>query len=219
MFMPGNPGRRLFAVLRRIVPDRAWAMATLAVAVFAVSLFAAAALRAYSRARVPIVAGGAMSVVSLTEASATEMHRLVDLVEGNPRVGLRLSELDGEPTLVAYAFPREYMMQHLIADLGEHEAHHGGGESGGVVAVLKHLGEMYALQPFRQLQAGGSVPKRVIVTEALTPDGRPAPAKRALDAGVLRYPLFFVDIEGEQVTMVMETPRRHTWGTIPVPAF
>ncbi|MBI3041709.1 MAG: hypothetical protein HYY78_02655 [Betaproteobacteria bacterium] len=27
--------------------------------------------------------------------------------------------------LVAYVVPREYMMAHLIADLGEHEAHHG----------------------------------------------------------------------------------------------
>lgn len=219
MFLPGNPGGRLFAVLRRLVPGRAGAMATLAVAVFAVGLFTAAALRAYSRARVPFIAGRDMAVVSLSEASATEMHRLLDLVEEDPRVGLRLSELDGEPTLVAYAFPQDYMMQHLIADLGEHESHHGGGESGGVVAVLKHLAEMYALRPFRQLQAGASAPKRVIVTEALAPDGRPAAAKRALDAGVLRYPLFFVDIEEERVTMVMETPRRHTWGTIPVPAF
>ncbi|NIW37902.1 MAG: hypothetical protein GWN32_15860 [Gemmatimonadetes bacterium] len=219
MFVPGNPGGRLFSALRRVVPDRAGAMAALAVAVFALGLLTAAGLRAYSRARVPFIAGREMSVVSLSETSAVEIHRLLDLVEEDARVGLRLSALDGEPTLVAYAFPQDYMMQHLIADLGEHEAHHGGGESGGAVAVLKHLAEMYALRPLRQLQGGGPAPTRVIVTEALTPEGRPASADRALDAGVLRYPLFFVDIEDEHVTMVMETPRRHTWGTIPVPAF
>ncbi|NIR99009.1 MAG: hypothetical protein GWO39_12955, partial [Gammaproteobacteria bacterium] len=97
-------------------------------------------------------------------------------------------------------------MQHLIADLGEHESHHGKGDGGGVLAALKHLGEMYALRPFQQLQAGIAAPKRVIFTEAQTPDGQRVPASRALDSGVLRYPLFFVDIEGQRVTMVMETP-------------
>lgn len=219
MFVPGDPGGRLFAALRKLVPGRRPAMATLVVGVAGAGLGLGAGLRAYSRARVPLVAENGISVVSLAEAPRGEIEDLVAAVRRDPRVGLRLSELSGEPTLVAYAFPRDYMMQHLIADLGEHESHHGGGEEGGVVPVLRHLAQMYLLRPFRQLDRGGAAPKRVIFTEARTPGGRPAPPGRALDAGVLRYPLFFVDIEGRRVTMVMETPRRHTWGTIPVPAF
>ncbi len=78
---------------------------------------------------------------------------------------------------------------------------------------------MYLLRPFRQLQSGPAGPKRVIFTEARAPDGRPVAASRALDPGVLRYPLFFVDVEDQRVAMVMDTPGRHSWGTIPVPAF
>lgn len=219
MFLPGDPGERLFAGLRKLIPRRGWAMAALVVAVVGVGLGLGAGLRTYSRARVPLVADGGISVVSLAGAPRGEIETLLAAVRQDPRVGLRLSELSGEPTLVAYAFPRDYMMQHLIADLGEHESHHGKGEGGGVVPVLRHLGQMYALRPFRQLHQGQAAPKRVIFTEARTPGGRPAPQDRALDAGVLRYPLFFVDTEGHRVTMVMETPRRHTWGTIPVPAF
>jgi hypothetical protein len=79
---------------------------------------------------------------------------------------------------------------------------------------------MYALQPLRQLRAGAaSVRQRVIFTEPRTPAGEPAPPDRALAAGVLRFPLFFADLESDRVVMTMDTPPRHTWGTIPVPAF
>ncbi len=30
---------------------------------------------------------------------------------------------------------------------------------------------------------------------------------------------FFAELSGDEVRVVMETPRRHSWGTIPVPAF
>ena len=79
---------------------------------------------------------------------------------------------------------------------------------------------MYALAPLRQLRDGASSPeKRIIFTEALTAAGSSVPASRALDADVLRFPLFFAELNGDAVTLAMETPRRHSWGTIPVPAF
>jgi hypothetical protein len=79
---------------------------------------------------------------------------------------------------------------------------------------------MYALKPLRQLREGaGSPERRVIFTEAVTAAGASVPPDRALDADVLRFPLFFVELSGDAVKVVMETPRRHSWGTIPVPAF
>ena len=123
-------------------------------------------------------------------------------------------------SLVAYLVPREYMMQHLIADLGEHEAHHGGPRETGVRAVLGHLGQMYALKPLRQLRDGArSLDRRLIFAEPLTAGGVNVPIARALDADVLRFPLFFAELGDSAVTAAMETPRRHSWGTIPVPAF
>lgn len=107
-----------------------------------------------------------------------------------------------------------------IADIGGHEAHHGKGAQGGAIAVLKHLGEMYVLKPFRQLRDGRySGERRVIFTEASTADGGAVSTKRAPDADVLRYPLFLVELKGTQATIAMELPRRHIWGEIPVPTF
>jgi hypothetical protein len=122
--------------------------------------------------------------------------------------------------LVAYVLPQDYMMQHLIADLGEHEAHHGGDGDPPIVAAIKHLVQMYALKPLRQLRAGAASPRqRVIFTEPRTPAGQSVLPDRALAAGVLRYPIFFSDLESDQVVMIMDTPPRHSWGAIPGPAF
>ncbi len=79
---------------------------------------------------------------------------------------------------------------------------------------------MYTLTPRRQLRAGAESPnQRIIFTEVQTGAGRPVPPDRALATAVLRYPLFFSDLEDTRVVMTMDVPPRHTWGTIPVPAF
>ena len=223
MFLPGEPGGRLLSWLVGPTRRRGWALAAGYVLVLALATGAAFGLRAYSLSRIPMLRySDTLTVVSLSPAGGAAMERLFARVVGNPEVRTLLAKFHGqqEHPLVAYIVPTAYGMQHLIADLGEHEAHHSKDGQAGVGAVVRHLGEMYALTPLRQLRDGARSPeKRVIFTEALTPAGAGVPASRALDAGVLRFPLFFAELDGEVVSMAMETPRRHAWGTIPVPAF
>jgi protein-S-isoprenylcysteine O-methyltransferase Ste14 len=223
MFLPGEPGGKVFSWVFGRTSRRAWVLAAVCVGVLVLGTGVAFGLRLYSLARVPMVRYSDMiTAVSLSPADGAAIERTLATVVTNPEVATLLTRFHQEPghTLVAYIVPRAYMMQHLIADLGEHEAHHGKGEQKGVGAVVRHLGEMYALAPLRQLRDGTLSPeKRIIFTEALTAAGARVPVSRALDADVLRYPLFFADLDGSAVAMTMETPRRHRWGTIPVPAF
>jgi protein-S-isoprenylcysteine O-methyltransferase Ste14 len=221
MFLPGAPGAKGFASLFGWIPGRGWALAVAYLAVLALGTGAAFGVRAYSLSRIPRLGySTGLSVVSLSPASGAVLERALATALGHPEVTALLERVHPAPdhTLVAYVVPKAYMMQHLIADLGEHEAHHGGGPAD--PSVLRHLGQMYALEPLRQLRDGaGSPEKRIIFTEAMTAAGATVPPSRAWDADVLRFPLFFVELEGDRVTVVMETPRRHGWGTIPVPAF
>jgi len=192
------------------------------VVILAVSIGVAFGARAYSRSRVPMTRySDALSATSLSPAGGAELERTIGAALGHPEVkGLLEKFHQPGHTLVAYVFPRAYMMQHLIADIGEHEAHHGKTAESGFWATAKHLGQMYALEPLRQLRDGALSPeKRIIFTEAVTAKGERVPASRAFDTDVLRLPLFLVELDGDEVTAVMETPRRHSWGTIPVPAF
>ena len=223
MFLPGEPGGRLFSWLFGWTGRRGWALTAAYVTVLVLGTGVAFGLRAYSLSRTPIVRySERLSTVSLSPAGGAAIERTVATAIASPEVAALLAKFHRQPdhTLVAYIVPKAYMMQHLIADLGEHEAHHGKEQQTGFAAVVCHLGEMYALAPLRQLRDGALSPeKRIIFTEAMTAAGSSVPVSRALDAGVLRFPLFFAELDGEGVSLAMETPRRHSWGTIPVPAF
>lgn len=225
MFLPGNPGGRLFRKLTGGIESRGLALTLLYVITLVAGVGASFLLRGYTERQVPILYNDneGLAVVSLTPIDTEKMGRLIKTARNSPEVASRLAELHREGrTLVAYILPQDYMMQHLLADLGEHEAHHGKGEQGGFWAALKHLGQMYVLTPLAQLRDGAaSAEKRIIFTEALTATGNNVSPRRALSVGVLRYPLFFADIDAAlgEVTLTMKTPRRHSWGRIPVPAF
>lgn len=222
MFLPGEPGGKIFSWITGGSNRKGWTLAGFYVLVLVLGIGFAFGLRSYSKGRVPAVSEKGVLAVSLSGLEKDRLRNLLLASMDSPDVQRLMDKYHKKPghTLVAYVLPQDYMMQHLIADIGEHEAHHGKGEQGGVLAVVKHLGEMYTLKPSRQLRNGRySEERRAIFTEASTADGREVSVKRGLDTDVLRYPLFLVDLKGTQVALAMELPRRHAWGNIPVPAF
>lgn len=222
MFLPGEPGGKIFAWVTGGSKAKGWALASVYLVVLVTGVALAFGLRTYSKARVPTITENGIVAVSLSGLPQGGVQPLLRASLENAQVKALMAKYHNRPehALVAYLVPQEYMMAHLIADLGEHEAHHGKAQAQGALAVMKHLGEMYGLKPFRQLRDGKTASeRRIIFTEALASDGNTVLPRRALDAGVLRYPLFIAELNGTDVTLAMEVPRRHAWGNIPVPAF
>jgi protein-S-isoprenylcysteine O-methyltransferase Ste14 len=221
MFVPGEPGAKIFAWLTA-GERNGWALTAVYVLVVAAGVGLAFGLRAYSIAQVPRVSENGIVAVSLSALSRGDVQKLLRISLENEQVKALTEKYHdrADHALVAYLVPQEYMMAHLVADLGEHEAHHGKAQAQGALAVMKHLGEMYGLKPLRQLRDGAiSSERRVIFAEALASNGESVSSRRALDVDVLRYPLFIAELRGTDVTLAMEVPRRHAWGNIPVPAF
>ena len=223
MFLPGEPGAAISARMLGWTGRRGWALVGLYVAVLIAGAAVAIGARAYSVSRLPMIRySEALTAVSLSPTTGAAIEGTLAKVVDHPEVRALLAKAHPGPghSLVVYILPKAYMMQHLLADFAEHEAHHGGGPEAGAWAMTRHLGQMYALKPFRQLRDGvDAAERRVIFTEAVTAAGAGVRPSRALDADVLRFPLFFAELSGDEVRVVMETPRRHSWGTIPVPAF
>ena len=222
MFVPGEPGGKIFAWLTGGSKRSGWALTTVYLLVLAAGVGVAFGLRSYSKARVPTITENGIVAVSLSGLTERGVQDVLRASLESAEVKALAAKYHNRPdhALVAYLVPQEYMMAHLIADLGEHEAHHGKAEEQGALAVMKHLGEMYGLKPLRQLRDGRtSSERRIIFTEALASDGKSVPPRRALDVDVLRYPLFIAELKGTEVALAMEVPRRHAWGNIPVPAF
>ena len=222
MFLPGEPGGKIFASLTGGSKRKGWALATVYLLVLVTGVGLAFGLRSYSKARVPTITENGIVAVSLSGLPERGVQNALRASLESAQVKELTEKYHKRPdhALVAYLVPKEYMMAHLIADLGEHEAHHGKAEAQGALAVMKHLGEMYCLKPLRQLRDGRtSRAQRIIFTEALASGGKSVPPRRALDVDVLRYPLFIAELKGTEVALAMEVPRRHAWGNIPVPAF
>ena len=222
MFLPGEPGGKIFARLTGAGMHKGWALAIVYVLVVATGVGLAFGLRSYSKARVPTITENGIVAVSLSALPGSGVQDLLRASLESAQVKELMAKYHNRPghALVAYLVPQDYMMAHLIADLGEHEAHHGKAGKQGTLAVMKHLGEMYGLKPLRQLRDGRtSRERRIIFTEALASNGQNVQPRRALDADVLRYPLFIAELNGTKVAQTMEVPRRHAWGNIPVPAF
>ena len=222
MFLPGEPGGKIFAWATGGSRRKGWALATLYLLLLVTGVGLAFGLRFYSKARVPTITENGIVAVSLSGLPKRGVQDVLRASLESAEVKALTAKYHTRPdhALVAYLVPKEYMMAHLIADLGEHEAHHGKAEEQGALAVMKHLGEMYGLKPLRQLRDGRtSMARRIIFTEALASDGNSVPPRRALDVDVLRYPLFIAELNGTEVGQTMEVPRRHAWGNIPVPAF
>lgn len=224
MFLPGNPGRKLLRPVLGTRDKRGPVLLGLYGMTLVAAIGVAFALRTYAEDQLTEVWGKGLAAVAMSPINRETLNQTINRVVQSSEVEGLLQKYHAHPghTLVAYVLPQNYMMQHLIADLDEHKAHHGEGEQGGFLSVIQHLGEMYALKPLRQLRDGaGEAAQRVIFTEALDPSGENVALGDALGISVQRYPLFFADFDAQagQVTLTMETPRRHTWGTIPVPAF
>ena len=246
MFIPGEPGGKIFSWVTEGSNRKGWALAGFYGLVFVLGVGSAFGLRSYSKTRVPTIVERGVLAVSLSGLEKDRLRNLLSASLEAPGVKRLTDKYHNKPghTLVAYVLPQDYMMAHLIADIGEHESHHGKDKAGGALAALKHLGEMYALKPFRQLRDAkyeeemhaistkasipgrklcdcdaDAIPMRLIFTEASTAGGGAVSVQRALDTDVLRYPLFLVELKGTQVALAMELPQRHAWGNIPVPAF
>ena len=143
MFLPGNPGGRSFRFLFGTAERRGRHLLGLYAFSLLVAITLAFGLRLYSEAQVPLIWRDGLVAVSTSPVDSGPLSRTMAQVTQDPRVQALLAKYHARPghTLVAYVLPREYMMQHLIADLDEHKAHHGEGEQGGFIEVLKHLGE------------------------------------------------------------------------------
>jgi len=222
MFLPGEPGGKILAWVTGGSQRKGWVLATVYLLVLVTGVGLAFGLRSYSKARVPTITENGIVAVSLSGLPKGRVQDLLRASLASVEVKKLAAMYHNRPdhALVAYIVPQDYMMAHLIADLGEHEAHHGKAEEQGALAVMKHLGEMYGLKPLRQLRDGRtSRERRIIFTEALASDGESVSSRRALDVDVLRHPLFIAEMNGTEVAQTMEVPRRHAWGNIPVPAF
>lgn len=221
MFLPGNPGGRLYRLLFGRLRDqkvaRTFGLASLLVLVPLVGF----GLHAYTVRHIARTAVSPnVEVVSVYPMAATGMRQLASLALSDPSVEQALRR-EKNAVFVAHILPRDYGMIAMFADVGAHRM------APGNIRLLrfKYLGAW--LLPFldshvrTDLMGSDGQEHRIVFSRVDGPDGQPVSPDHLFDLSAKMTPVYVADVNtaAHQVTRTIDPPRRSFWGDVKMPIF
>jgi protein-S-isoprenylcysteine O-methyltransferase Ste14 len=192
----------------------------------AAAIGSAFALRAFTVAKLPLWSNGRVAALAILPGDETMLeHRMAEILE-LPEVKARLTATPG--SVLAYAVPRDYVMQGMIADTGPqwrlYEHHQ-------TVAMIAD----WIFHPFRHLQGGhsmhhgeapppispaGGIVRRFIFLSVQTPGEETAPSS-LFSINATRTSRFLADVDVHNLVLleVRGLGPGTGWGNVPTPLF
>src|SRR5713226_373523 len=221
MFLPGNPGGRIYALLFGGMRDRSLAHRLAIGSSVLVLLLAGIGLRAYALKHISRSSDAAnMEVISVYPMTPEAMQHVVALALADSSVE---EALHREPyaTFVVHILPHDYGMIGMFADVGSHHMRPGNIH----LSRFKYLAG--CLLPFldvhlrTDLMGSEGLEYRLVFSRVDGPGGRPVPAGRILDLSAKMTPVYVADVNSASghVSETIDPPRRSFWGDVKMPIF
>jgi protein-S-isoprenylcysteine O-methyltransferase Ste14 len=226
MFLPGEPGGKIFSVLFGWSNSKGLALG-LAYGVLLV-LFTGAAfgLRSYTISQTSIknIPERQLTAVSIIPQPDKSIQKIIDNVFKDNTVSAAIENFkqQGHKGFMVHLMPRSYMMQALFAQpdmagMPIRRRHPGG-------AVVRFIFPFLDLNRQGHKEMMGSIknePIRLIFSQLTWPSGEYASFDEALAFSVKHLPLMRVDVASEsgEVLNVKYTVPRNYWGQMPMPVF
>lgn len=227
MFLPGEPGTRLFAGLFGWIRPKSLALAVCYLVVMSLSVAAAFGLRSYTLEQLPQVRIDGIRLISVYPRPVDRLQSLYATAKAAPQVRDYLAEHDAQ---MVYVMPGDFFLTGLILQEGPRFSEQmlsrypnlrnarANRHSGGLVKFFR-LGYKF----FKTIGTTRRVYdyERLVFVEVLTVDGRPAIGEQSLQVGVRRLPALVVDIDAEtdEILSVNEVSGNNAWGRLPMPNF
>jgi protein-S-isoprenylcysteine O-methyltransferase Ste14 len=227
MFLPGEPGGRIYRLLFSRCRSRILGLAVTYLVVLALAIGTAFVLRAYTLARLPRAQAGGTTLVSVYPRPAEELEALYASALQSGEVQQALAQ---HPVSLAYLMPGDYFLTGLILAEGPRYSpaklerfpylRDAGAQrhSGGLVKFFR-LGYKF----FRTIGTTRRVYdyERLVFVDTRDIEGRPLPGGRGLEVGVRRTPALVVDLDAEtrEVLSVLPVSGDNAWGRLPMPNF
>lgn len=224
MFLPGEPGKKLFAALFGWIRPRWLALAVCYLVVLAGSVAVAMGLRGYALDQLPRARADGLQLVSVYPRPEQEILRLYRIARQSSEVESYLQE---QPVQFAYLMPGDFFLTGLILQEGPRFSEH-------VLRRFPHLREpdrshsgdlvKFFRIGYKFFQTIGTTRRvydyeRLVFVETLGIDGRPVPVDQSLEMGVRRLPGLVVDIDAEtgELLYVEQVSGNNAWGRLPMP--
>jgi protein-S-isoprenylcysteine O-methyltransferase Ste14 len=220
MFLPGNPGARIYKLLFGGMRNRRLAY-RLAVASSVVGiLLAGIGMHAYTVRHVSMIDAAKMEVLSVYPMTAESMQRVAVLALADPRVKEALGR-EGQATFVAHILPRDYGMIGMFADIGSRHMTRGNVH----LSRFKYLAG--CLLPFldvhlrTDLMGSEGHEYRVVFSRVDGPNGKAVSPAHLFDLSAKMTPVYVADVNtaSSEVSETLAPPRRSYWGDVKMPIF
>jgi hypothetical protein len=225
MFLPGEPGGRLFAGLFAWIKPKGLALSACYLAVMTLSVAVAFSLRGYVLEQLPQTRVDDIQLLSVYPRPADKLQSLYATAMTSPQVR---DYMDNHDTRLVYIMPGDFFLTGLILQEGPRFSEQ-------MLSRYPHLRDARANRhsgdlvkffriAYKFFKTIGTTRRvydyeRLVFVETLTVDGQPASGEESLQIGVTRLPALVVDIDAEtgEILYVSEVSGNNAWGRLPMP--
>ena len=228
MFLPGEPGGRLYRLVLGWVQPKWLGIVAVYCLTLTLAVLLAFALRSYTVRTLPMVkAADARLVVSVFPRSNQEILAVYQAALGSARVR---EALQGREANAVYLLPGDFFLNALLTEEDRRFSDHMLERFPEILEWHQHrfsggLGKFFRIF-YNYVRTWGSVEtdyevERLIFMRVDDASGRPVSPAEIFKVGLKRRPVLLVDLEasGHAVQSVIITTDNHKWGLMPMPTF
>ena len=221
MFLPGNPGGRVYGLLFGGLRDQRLAHRLATGSSALVLVIAGIGLRGYTLGHISRSIDAAnIEVISVYPMTPEAMQQVLALALSDSRVQEALHR-EQYATFVVHLLPHDYGMIGMFADVGSHHM------SPGNVHMSRFKYLAGCLLPFldvhqrTDLMGSEGQEHRLVFSRVDGPDGRPVPPEHIFDLSAKMTPVYVTDVDSASghVSETIDPPRRSFWGDVKMPIF
>jgi protein-S-isoprenylcysteine O-methyltransferase Ste14 len=224
MFLPGEPGGKIFHVLFGWSNSKGLALGLAYAVSLAMFIAVAFGLRSYTISKTSIVniPEKQLAAVSITPQPNVSIQNIIDIAFQDKTVSAAIENFkqQGHKGFMVHLMPRNYMMQGLFSqpDMSGMRMRSRRSFATVIGFVFPFLGRR-GHQEMMGLMSGG--PMRLIISQLTWPNGKYASVDNALAFSVKHLPLLRVDVDtkNSEVLNFEHTAPRNYWGQMPMPVF
>jgi protein-S-isoprenylcysteine O-methyltransferase Ste14 len=224
MFLPGEPGAKIFRSLFGWIRSKNLALGLAYVVVLVLFTAGAFGLHGYTISKTSIIyiPEKKLTAVSIMPQADEAMQRIIDSAYRDSAVSAPIEKLhqQGHKGFLVHIMPKQYMMQGLFAQRDMSGMHRRSRRSFG--AVIGFIFPLLSRRGHNEMMAlTGDGPTRLIFSQLTWPNGDYASGNQALAFTVKHLPLLRVDVDtaNGKVLNVEPTAPRNYWGQMPMPVF
>jgi hypothetical protein len=226
MFIPGNPGGKLFRLCFGWIPSRRLALTVSTCAVVALAIGAGLALRRYTieHAAKELQWRDRVMAIAVWPMPAVKIERVVDAALEDARVR---GALQTEPGAVfsAHLLPADYGMVNMFADVGTDHRMFSKVSPGRFKYLLTFVLPFTAPDLKHRIMGGPQDAYRVVFSRVDEPSHQSITVDHVVDLSAKMTPVVIADVRSPDgsadalIQDVVTPPRRSFWGDITMPMF